>query len=516
MSARLAARRAAASRGIGPGSVPGIARLGGRFRGTLSNWNPLQSTRQELPRERSLIARRAEDLAANDPHAASLVGSMAVNIVGTGIKPQSQIDHEALGISEEEAQQVQSQAERAFSIWSSEADAGGRMSFDDIQYLSIWSALALGEYLHLCRMLEKPGRTFKFALRCLSPHRLSTPSDKSMDPALSEGVQLGDEGEPLGYWIQKPDPFTGRLLTGAASGSFVYNQAWMGHRPVVLHGFPVASPESVRGVSVLAPAMKFFRDLSDCLDYNLVAQIITAAFPVAVSRQNGGYQAPGNPNVQPEQHRYQEVSPGSFIYLNDGESIQNLTNANPPNTFAAFVERILRAVGAAAGMPYELVARDFSKTNYSSARAALLEAWRVLNRYTVWLSRVLCQRCWNAVFEEAWLMGMVKLPAGAPDFYEGFHAWTRSMWIPPKRGHVDPLKEMSANIEGLKHGLLTYAEIIESNGGDWETSFSQQGRERGRRSSLGLPMPESNQSAASAPDDPEEKPEESRQEDKAA
>jgi hypothetical protein len=40
--------------------------------------------------------------------------------------------------------------------------------------------------------------------------------------------------------------------------------------------------DQVRGVSILAPAMKFFRDLNDYLDYELVGAIVAASFPVFI------------------------------------------------------------------------------------------------------------------------------------------------------------------------------------------------------------------------------------------
>jgi len=499
LGARLAAGRSAS--GVSGMPIAPISRTAGRFRGSMSNWNPLQSLRQQIPHERRLIAFRADDLAHNDAHASSLVGSLALNVVGAGFAVQSQIDFKALGITKEEATLVQAQAERAFAIWSKEADAGGRMTFEDMSYQAFWCAVTLGEYLNLCRMfsdaeMAQRDRTFSFALRAISPHRLSTPAEYLVDPTVAEGVQLGEDGEPLGYWIENPEPFTGKLLQSASQLWYTYNPARQAHRPVVLHGFPVCGPEMVRGESVLAPAMKFFRDLNDCLDYNLIGQIVTAAFPMVVytddptwAAQNPHHHAQG---MERARSHLSEVPPGSVVYLENGERMQAITNNNPPNTFDAFVERILRAAGAAAGMPYEIISKDFSKTNYSSARAALLEAYRAFSRYQHWFKRKFLQPCWDAVFEEAWLRGMIVLPKGAPDFYEAKHDWINCRWIPPKRGYVDPLKEMAANIEGLEAGLLTYSEIIESNEGDWERSFEQQDRERQRRKELGLPLPSGN------------------------
>ena len=60
-----------------------------------------------------------------------------------------------------------------------------------------------------------------------------------------------------------------------------------------------------------------------------------------------------------------------------GENIiEGIKPAKKGNSFEVFAEKILSGAGAAANMPYEVISKDFSKTNYSSARAALQEAWR--------------------------------------------------------------------------------------------------------------------------------------------
>ena len=57
-------------------------------------------------------------------------------------------------------------------------------------------------------------------------------------------------------------------------------------------------------------------------------------------------------------------------------------NASPRQTqaFEGFQTAFLRSVASARGLSYEQVSMDWSKTNYSSARAALNEVWRTISR----------------------------------------------------------------------------------------------------------------------------------------
>lgn len=484
-----AAPGAMTPRAVLGGTVPGVVRVAGAKSGTLSNWLVQRNTALQEGGERQDISDRAEDLVANDPHAASTILGMAINVSGTGFSPQSTPQADALGLAPEALEGFQRQAEWAWQRWAARADAAGRWPFWAIQYLATWSLLCRGEFFRIPVMIDDPGRPFSLALQGVDPLRVYTPVDKLQDDTIRDGVTLGPLGEPVAYWVESPTKRESIFRAGyMGSADFRQLRARAGHRPGVLHGYVPREEEQVRGVSVLAPAMKFFKDLSDYLDFELVGAIVAASFPVAVETTNPYGVAAGltQATTTAPLRYYQELAPGSVVYLNPNESIKPINAARPGDTFAPFVERLLRAVGAAAGIPYEVVARDFSKTNYSSARAALLEAWRVFQFYQRWLIDSLCQPCWEMVIEEAWLRGMITLPKGAPDFYDARDAYCRTRWTPPKRGHVDPVKEMRALIEGHAAGFINLDTIAAEMGTDWETLMIQRRREEDARAKLGL------------------------------
>ena len=472
-----------------------VSRTAGSYKGTMSNWHTYRQDRANEGQERELIATRAQDMVANDSHAASVIEGMNINVVGTGIHPQSRPNAKVLGWTEKQAREFQAQAEWVWSLWANgkECDARGRLPFWAMQFQSVWSLLVNGEFFRIPIMIDEPGRTFSLALQSITPLRCCTPSDLIHDKNIRDGIKLGKYGQPDGYYIFSPpeelqDDWASVAYTSQPSMYFKYIPARLGHRPGMFHVFIAKEDEQVRGVSVLAPAMKFFRDLSDYLDYELVGAIVAASFPVFIETNNPietaqYYQSEDEAD---EKTYYGEVAPGQIMYGNPGEKPHILEANRPGNTFDSFVERILRAVGAAVGMPYEIVAKDFSKTNYSSARAALLEAWRVFRVYQKWLVDMFCQPVWEMVLEEAWLRGLITLPKGSPDWYDAMPAYTRATWIPPRRGHVDPIKEMRANTDGLKNNILTLADIVAENGGDWETVLEQKARERQKMQELGL------------------------------
>ena len=177
-------------------------------------------------------------------------------------------------------------------------------------------------------------------------------------------------------------------------------------------------------------------------------------------------------------------------YLAPGEEIKSFTPNRPGGTFEPFVERILRAISAGLNLPYEVVAKDFSRTNYSSARAALLEARRYFKVRQEWLARKLCQPVLEMLLEEAYLAGELK----AGSFYgkNKTKYWTGASWIAPGWEWVDPLKEAKAAEVGLKNGITTHADLYSAQGKDWEESFEQRKRELDKIKELGLPQGDTN------------------------
>jgi lambda family phage portal protein len=137
------------------------------------------------------------------------------------------------------------------------------------------------------------------------------------------------------------------------------------------------------------------------------------------------------------------------------------------------VDRIFRAISTGLNLPYEIVAKDFSKTNYSSARAALLEARRYFMVRQAWLARKLCQPAWDMLQEEAFLKN--QLPAGS--FYEKKSDWCRARWIAPGWQWVDLVKEAKSSEMAIDIGISSLADEAASQGKDWEEVLEQRARE---------------------------------------
>lgn len=260
-------------------------------------------------------------------------------------------------------------------------------------------------------------------------------------------------------------------------------------RPVVVHFFDKARDGQTRGVSRLAAIAEQMKMGDKYGRVELQAAVLSAILGLYIS-------SPLGPEVIRDM-----IDDGKFTTLDEarraivaenkltfggvrvpvlppGDTIESVTVNRPANQFEGFMRQVLRNIAAGLGTSYEQVAMDFSQTNYSSMRAALLEVWRGWNGRRVAFAQRFAQPLRFAVIEEAIDRGLVRLPAGAPGFYEAPGAWLHAKWIGPGRGFVDPKKEAEASALRVRLGLSTMEdEAAELSGADYAENLAQIERE---------------------------------------
>lgn len=466
--------------------VPRASHDAGSFRDPIAGWTgPQAATILQAEQERKVAQRRADDLASNDWAATSSLSAITQNAIGTGLMPKAAIPADILGIPLEEASRVGREMEWAFTRWMESADVTGLCHFFDLQLLGLRGMLARGELLHLAVMLPEPerasqGRLFSLAIQTLRPERLRTPQDLTTDPAIRDGIRFSEAGRPEIYYIANPpasglDAFasTETLL----SSDFAALPLCRDNRRLVFHLFLKMVEEQTRGFSMFAPGISLFRNLTDSLQYELFAQVMAASFPIFIATEPNGAQPLGM-EEDSKGERFHEIRPGGVYYGSDNEKPVALESRRPSANFSNFVEIILRAIAASQGIPYESLAKDYSRTNYSSARAALNEAWKLYSFYRSWFGRSYCQPIWQMVIEEAILRGYVRMPENAPEFSACPELWCNASWIGPSKGFVDPVKEIQAVILALQNGLMTWSEAWAERGGDFDEAVETMLAER--------------------------------------
>jgi lambda family phage portal protein len=429
------------------------------------------------------LRERSRDLNRSDPVASGATETMALNIVGQGLRPQSGLRAEVLDIAEPEAQKLRRQAETLFDLWMPWADNSNRHHFQDLQFLALRKVVEDGEVLALPTWSDESWRPLSRTLELIEGDRLAPPfGNISKAPY---GIELGDRLEPQKYWIRKASA----KWYAQAADEYIGIPARDGRgRPLVLHIFPARRPGQLRGVPYFAPVLTYFKDLADYLEAEVVAARVAACLAVFITRGDpyGGMLQAASGQEAGTGDRLQGIEPGLISYLNIGEDIKTVDPKRGGETFAGFMEQMLRIIGTCLGLPYELLMKDFSKTNYSSARAALLEGRRMFSNWRAWLARRFCQPIWELLLEEAYLRNLFP----ARNFYENRAEYCRARWVGGSWGWVDPVKEVASSKMAEDFAYSTLADECAAQGRDWEEVLEQKKREQDRAKQLGITIPQ--------------------------
>jgi lambda family phage portal protein len=180
-----------------------------------------------------------------------------------------------------------------------------------------------------------------------------------------------------------------------------------------------------------------------------------------------------------------KLAPGAILDLQPNENIEIADPKRPNQAFDPFVQAILRQVGVALELPFEILIKHFT-ASYSAAQAALVESWKFFSSRRKWLAVQLCQPVYEMVISEAIAKGLIK----APGFFNNDiikRAYLGTEWIGPPRGQIDQLKEVRAAETRINIGISTLAEETAIlTGGDWERKYPQILKEQKLKKEAGL------------------------------
>ncbi|WP_434803294.1 phage portal protein [Pantoea stewartii] len=290
----------------------------------------------------------------------------------------------------------------------------------------------------------------------------------------------------------------------------------------MIHDFDHDRAGQHRGISIFAPVVQRLKMLIKYDQTELESAILNAMFgafiqspydPAMVEEALGDGDSLGayqEDRIDFHKDRRISLNGGAGMsILFPGETVNTINAARPYSNFSVFQDAFLRNIAAQTGLSTQQITQDWSSVNYSSARAAMLEAWKTLTRRRHEFAIGTCQPIATCFVEEVHSLGGVPLPAGAPEFLEARTAYSHAKWIGPGRGWVDPVAEKKGAILGLDAGMSTLEmETNENVGEDYELLLEQRAVEIAQMRRLGLPLPEwaaVAEDASKTVKDPEEK-----------
>ena len=462
------------------------------------------SPNEDINYNNPTLRQRGRMLYMSAPLATSAINTNQIKVVGIGLTLKSSINRDVLGLSPEAAKEWQRKTEAEFHLWADRkqsCDAIGMNNFDALQQLALVSWLASGDVFPIFKRY-KPTPTCPYTLRIhlVEADRISTPNrmgavgwrgitdgeNPNNGNKIYDGVEVDDNGMVVAYhvcncypWqlVREPQEWTRVEAYGSRTGL-----------PNILHVMHSERPDQYRGVTYLAQVIEPLLQLRRYTESELMAALIQSFFTAWIVTDTDPNRIPlntvgaggvvGIPNTNPgedivsdDENEYQ-MGPGIVSHLKPGEKIE-FGSPNIPNAgFDVFVKTFCKLIGAGLGIPYDVLIKEYN-SSYSSARAALLDAWEAFRMRRKWFVDDFCQPTYEVWLAEAVACGRVKAPGFFGDPLVRA-AWCGARWIGPVQGSLDPLKEAKAAVLQIQHGLKTHEQVtMEMSGGDWEENVNQ-------------------------------------------
>ena len=443
------------------------------------------------------LRQQSRDLIRNEALPAGIIAANVTAVVGTGIVPQSRVDYEALGITEEEADTWQRRAERVFAHLAGKPhwDAERRQNFWQQQGTVQRGMKESGDAFAVRRYIERPGKMLGLSVQLVEADRVSTPTDATYsEREIRAGCEMDGNGAPVAWHFSQTHPGE-RFLSRR---TMIEAQKWTridafdkNGNPLVLPVIPRLRPGQTRGVPYLSPVVEMFKQLTRYTEAEISAAVISGMLAVMVTSTAPvsplGAGIPGMVGGKPATPggaKINRLQSGMILDLAPGEDVKVVDSTRPNPAFDPFVMSVLRQIGAGLELPFEVLVKHF-QSSYSAARAAIMDAWRFFMKERDFLVQSFCQPCWEWAITEAVAKGM--LPA--PGFFDDplvRDAWLGCEWVGQGVPQIDPLKEANAAKAWNELGIWTLQDISAQQGRDWDRTHRQQVREKRMRDRDGL------------------------------
>lgn len=508
------------TRGLSGGTGRELAITGDPYEGAsvrskeLATWQPYtNSADMEILPVKLRTDARAKDVGRNDAYVQGGANLHKDNIVGSMYLLNAKPSSVTLFGKQDDAweEQFQEEVEEQFSLWAESIDnwpdAARMNNFTGLVRLAVGVQTFTGEMLATVEWLRDggPSRPFNTSIQMVDIDRLSTPYNLMGDKWVRGGVRRNGYGAPQGYYIRNAHPSDYTMSLEAMTWTYVpIRKPW--GRLQVIHIFEQLRPDQTRGIAQMVAALKEMKQTKNFRDIVLQNAVVNATYAASVesdlpteaifARLGGSDFTPeafqealtgymtghfetisqfigGSKNLQMDGVKIPHLPPGSKLMLRPAGNGGPLGNE--------FEQSLLRHIAAALDVSYEQLSKDYSSTNYSSARAAMTETWKAMQAKKKIGADRFASTVYKLWLEEAINNGKIEAcnRPNFPSFYESLNSDALSAcdWIGASRGQIDELKETQAAVLRVSNGLSTWENELARLGQDWRKVYRQLARE---------------------------------------
>jgi len=346
-------------------------------------------------------------------------------------------------------------------------DAAGITDFAGIARLALRAVWTDGDILLVKR---KDGSLLPF-----EADQVVTPSDKNSRRVVL-GVELNDVNRPIAYHLKQRHTSGDHGMTRATQKS---QRVLRQH--VIMPAYRKRFNQT-RGLPFMAAALGSFDRTNSYLDFESIAAELNAMLGFKIKKEQvegttfSGTKDNKDDATSDTFEKLQQMEPGAVFDLAPGEDVGMIGSERPGSNFEPYIVTCCRIIGVGVGFPLELMMLDFSKTNYSSARASLGEARRMFKVWQRFAASLICMPWYRWQIARAIASG--KLPAN-PNIFKA-----RCQW--PAWQYIDPLKEAKGNMVAIAARAKSISECVRERGAEPDEVFAEIASEQKKLKALGI------------------------------
>jgi len=525
---------------VGPGTsrdlAMGTLESAQRFTDDLGLWSPpIQSADATILPGKGTNDARVRQMAENDGFVQSGVNVQKDNIVGSDFFPVMKPELAVLGSGADEqwADEFKEEFESKFYLIAESPnnwlDASRKNTLTGLVRMAVGLDCVGGEVLATAEWLRDAGRPVHTAIQMVDCDRLSTPYElQGTDKRIRGGIEMDRYGAAQAYHIRMAHPSDfDRALDQFQWKRIPARKPW--GRQQVIYLNDATRPDQTRGVSDIVAGLKAlkitnrFRDvtLQNAVANAMFAASIESELPPEAAYAQIGTQGPGKAVTDfaaqylgaiaayAKSSKHLQLDGVKIPHLFPGTKLQLRPAGAGGGVGVEFEQSLLRHLAAILGISYEQLSKDYSKTNYSSARAGMVEARKAMTVRKRRVADRFASHILRLTFEEMVNNNMLETMkySRLPNIYDPLmmDAYTQCDWIGAAMGQVDELKETQAAALRLKYNLSTLEDEIAKQGKDWRKVLIQREKEVKELEARGLVMELDDNMMNAASGEPREK-----------
>lgn len=412
----------------------------------------------------------------NDGIAKSIIDKLVSNMIGTGIKPLSQV----------EDPQLRKDIHALWTRWTDESDADGRLDFYGQQCQVVRTWLEGGDaFARMRYRFPDDGLSVPLQVQILEPelvphtHTATLPNGNKV----RAGIEFNAIGKTVFYHFHPSRP--------GDADDFDANTLRRVPAESVCHVFDPIRAGLLRGVPVLTQALVKLYELDQFDDATLLGQKLSNMVVGFLTTPTDVTNDDINPLTGESVERSTEddkplvsLEPGMFQKLDPGEDVKFNTPPAIPQTYPDFMRQQLMGACISAGVPYEVVTNDMRNINDRTVRVILHDFRRRIQAFQHQIVVFqFCRKVWAAWMDQAFMSGALALPM---DYVTNPEPYRRVRWIPQGFPYLQPVQDVEAQTAAVRAGFTSRDAIVSEQGEDAENIDAENASGNLRAEGLGL------------------------------